>query len=346
MNKDVTTKEITPVVVKKTFWEKTKESFHVALISAGIILAILLLVWVPFKLIPSIYSHGSNFVSTSLSSLFIPSESTSTQQTAPENALITTATTSQTTNASAAKTSSAQVQQVAYYGEPDLAITLIGTGIIDPASKQFIQTNYAGMNDEVAMKFQVKNIGTNVSGAWQLRINSPSRTTPYYDSPYQQSIKPGDSMIFTASFDSPVTTGINTAYVTVDPLNMIAESSKANNQLIIPIDISGTNYAYANENNYGSVTTNTPGTLYTWTNMSVNCFANPQTSYVGSPITWYATVSGGNGYYTYSWAGSDLLSASESYTTKTYYSAGTKAAVVTVTSNGQSVTAQCMANIN
>lgn len=328
-------------VKTKTFMEKTKESFGTALMSAGIVLAVLLLLWIPFKLIPAIFGNGSNFVSTTLSSLFISGNATSTPNTVDNTPA---------TNTPALKTNTSsvpsQVQRV-YYGKPDLQVTLIGTGIIDPASKQFVATNYAGSADEIAIKFEVKNIGTNVTGAWKLRINAPSRTTPYYDSAYQTSIKPGDKIIYTTSFNTPISAGINTTYITADPLNMIDEVSESNNQIIVPIKIDGTYYSYNSNYNYGTnVTTNLPyGTLYTWTNININCYANPQTAYVGSPVTWFATASGGNGYFSYSWTGSDLLSSSDNTINKIYYSSGTKTASVTVTSNGQSLTAQCSAYI-
>jgi len=319
--------------------EKIKESFGTALMSAGIVLAVLLLLWIPFKIVPAIFSHGSNFVSTTLSSLFIPGDSTSTNIDNSQN----------TTTKETVQTINATVQtQKNYYGKPDLEVTLIGTGIIDPSTKQFVQTNYAGFNDEIAIKFQVKNIGTNVSGAWKLRINTPSRTTPYYDSANQTSIKPGDRIVFTTSFNSPESAGINTSYITADPLNEVDESSESNNSLIVPIKIDGTYYNYNNNYNYGSnsAASNLPyGTLYSWSNMTVNCYANPQLSSVGAPVTWYSTVSGGNGYYTYSWTGTDQLYANESAVSKVYYTSGTKMATVTVTSNGQSVTRQCGTNV-
>ena len=340
-------KETTTTITQKTTLEKFKESFGTALMSAGIVLVVLLIIWIPFKLIPAIFSNGSNFVSTTLSSMFIAGDATSTTKELQNNTNNTGDKVINTTNTETTYSNITQAQKV-YYGKPDLEITLVSTGIIDPASKQFIPTNYAGFNDEIAIKFQVKNIGTNVSGAWKLRINTPSRTTPYYDSDYQVSIKPGDRIVYTTSFDSPIATGINTAYITADPLNLVDENSENNNLLIVPIKIDGTYYTYNNNYNYGGniVVPNLPyGTLYTWTNMNANCYANPQTSYVGSPITWYATVSGGNGYYSYSWIGSDQLYANESNISKIYYSSGTKYANVTITSNGQSITKQCSVNI-
>jgi len=340
-------KETTTTITQKTTWEKSKESFGTALMSAGIVLVVLFLIWVPLSLIPSIYGNGSKYVSTTLSSMLIPNEATSTEEnnlndTTSKSANTQPVTTSATPN-TVTTYSNAPVQP-AYYGKSDLEITLVNTGIIDPATKQYIQTNYAGFNDEIAIRFQVKNIGTNVSGNWKLRINSPSRTTPYYDSDYQQSIRPGDRMIFTTSFNSPVATGVNTVYITVDPLSMIDEYSKTNNQLIVPVNVQGTYYSYNNNYNYGSnvAVPNVPyGTLYTWTNMNINCYPSVQASYMGNVVTWYATASGGNGYYSYSWIGSDGLYSNESNLGKIYYSSGQKYATVTVTSGGQSLTKQC-----
>lgn len=327
-------------VKTKTVWEKTKESFGTALMSAGIVLAVLLLLWIPFKLIPAIFGNGSNFVSTTLSSLFISGDATTTENVA-------TTTNDAPIVKTNTQTNTVQTQKV-YFGKSDLQVTLIGTGIIDPASGQFVTTNYAGSADEIGIKFEVKNIGTNVSGPWKLRIVSPSRTTPYYDSAYQTSIKPGDRIVYTTSFNTPVAMGVNTAYITADPLNMVNEVSEANNQIIVPIKIDGTYYAYGNNYNYGNSTvtaSNGVGTIYTWSSMSVNCYANPQTSYVGVPITWYATASGGTGYYTYSWTGTDLLNGNQNAVSKSYNYPGSKIATVTVTSNGTTITKQCSAYI-
>ncbi len=336
MNKD---KEI---IKTKTNLDKAKESFSVALMSAGILMVVLLLIWIPFKVIPAIFGSGSNFVSTTLSSLFISGDNSSSTKTTD-----TTDDTKQTTNNSntVTNTNTTKVQRN-YYGLPDLQVSVLGTGIIDPVSKQFVSTSYAGSADEIAIKFVVKNVGTNVSGAWKLRINTPSRTTPYYDSDYQTSIKPGDMIVFTTSFNTPINTGINTAYITADPLNAISEVSEANNQIVVPINVNGTSYNYNYNYNYGY---NTPvynnGTTYSWSNINVNCYANPQMTYIGNQVTWFAQASGGNGYFTYSWSGSDLLNSNEASISKAYYSQGVKTATVTVTSNGQSVSKQCSVNI-
>lgn len=324
--------------VQKTWKDKAQESLLTAAMSAGIVLIVLLLLWIPFKLVPMVLGNSSNMVSTALSSMFISGDSNPAQN-------------SNDTSVTASSSNKEQVVQVkkVYSGKPDLEISLISTGIIDPATKKYIQTNYGGYNDEIGIKFEVKNVGSNVSGSWKLRINAPSRTTPYFDSDNQVSIKPGDKIVFTATFDSPSAVGINTAYITIDPLGLIDESSKSNNSLQVPIKIDGTYYTLNYNYNYGSNSTvYNPGygTMYSWSNLNVNCYASPQMAQIGTPVTWYSTVSGGNGYYSYAWTGSDQLYSNETAAvSKAYYSSGTKIASVTVSSGGQTITKQCSVNI-
>jgi hypothetical protein len=102
--------------------------------------------------------------------------------------------------------------------------------------------------------------------------------------------------------------------------------------------VEGLSYSYNTAYNYGT----TNGTVsYTWTNINANCYTNTQTAYQGNPITWYASVSGGNGYFTYYWAGSDGMFSTDSSVTRTYYTPGLKTATVNITSGGQTVTKQC-----
>ncbi len=80
-------------------------------------------------------------------------------------------------------------------------------------------------------------------------------------------------------------------------------------------------------------------------NFTVSCYANPNSPYVNTGMTWNAYASGGNGNYSYSWTGSDGLNSYNQNPYMTYYSTGNKYASVTVTSNGQTVSASCNANV-
>jgi len=75
--------------------------------------------------------------------------------------------------------------------------------------------------------------------------------------------------------------------------------------------------------------------------LQISCQPNAYSAQVNTTVGWSASGSGGNGVYTYSWTGSDGLSGSANSILYTYTTAGTKTASITVTSNGQSMTANC-----
>jgi hypothetical protein len=312
---------------------KIREYSLIAAIIAGIIFFLVVFVYLPVKLIPKIFSSLPSQTATTLSGVPV-SGNTNGNSTATAN-------TSNTQNSNTARNTYRQAATVQYYGKPDLLVQLESTGIVNPNTGQYIQTAYAGFNDQIAVKFIVRNSGTNSSGPFKVRLNMPSTRTPYFESPYQQSILPGDAIEFTGTFDSPSAgNGIITGYITVDPYSEIDEITKSNNNLAVPFNVQGTNW--------GGIVPKVSlpyGTYYTWVNMDVVCSAFPQTAYVGNQVTWTATASGGNGYFTYSWVGSDGLSASGNSVNKVYYSSGPKVGIVTVTSNGQSLSKQCIINI-
>ena len=86
---------------------------------------------------------------------------------------------------------------------------------------------------------------------------------------------------------------------------------------------------------YAQATT-TPGQ-----NLAVTCGPELTPVNTNAPVTWTASPSGGNGAYTYVWTGSSGMSGSSQTFIWTYSGTGQQTAQVTVTSNGQSVTAQC-----
>lgn len=80
--------------------------------------------------------------------------------------------------------------------------------------------------------------------------------------------------------------------------------------------------------------------------LSVVCTADLTDSLSGNSVTWNANATGGNGYYTYAWSGTDSLIGSSASVSKTYWFAGLKSAVVTVTSNGQTISRNCANTVN
>ncbi len=87
-------------------------------------------------------------------------------------------------------------------------------------------------------------------------------------------------------------------------------------------------------------------------NLSAYCIAEPQTASVGQTVTWRVYTNGSNyndNYYasgmSYNWSGTDGLTGSGQYISRSYNTSGTKYAYVTVYSNGRTYQAQCTANI-
>lgn len=75
--------------------------------------------------------------------------------------------------------------------------------------------------------------------------------------------------------------------------------------------------------------------------LTVSCSANVSFAPVGSMVLWTASVSGGTGYYTYAWTGSDQIYGSLSSADVAYNTPGQKYAAVSVYSDGQTVTVNC-----
>jgi len=312
---------------------KIKESFFTALISACILVIIILIVWIPIKIIPKIFSNGANYVATTLSSNFIPATSTTANNTATTN--------TQSTNKPTGNVSN---QTITTSSKADLSIVLTSVGVINRNTKQFTPTNVIGMNDQAGIKFEIRNIGGSPTGTWTFKASLPSASTPIYNSDNQTSLNPNDRMEFTMGFDNPINTGINTAFISVDPSNYISESSESNNSISVPINVYG-NYSNSYNTTYNPGTSYNTGTTYTWTSLTGDCSVLPSTVYTGSVVTWNVNASGGNGYFTYVWNGTDNLYSTDKNPTKIYYNSGTKTATVTISSLGFSITKQCTVNV-
>ncbi len=65
-------------------------------------------------------------------------------------------------------------------GFADLSIRLVDQGIIDPVSRQFISTRNYTAADAVVLKFQISNIGTKRTGAWNFRTTQPMNIASDY----------------------------------------------------------------------------------------------------------------------------------------------------------------------
>ncbi len=118
----------------------------------------------------------------------------------------------------------------ALYGLPDLIVEIESVGYATSTNFDgFVASPTISASQMGAVKFAVRNTGTNVSGPWSFSASLPSNQITIYPSGMQPSLKPGDWIEFVLDFSFP-RIGTSTVSVTTDPSNQVPESNEANNQ--------------------------------------------------------------------------------------------------------------------
>lgn len=114
-------------------------------------------------------------------------------------------------------------------GRPDLAPKILAVGILD-SENNFIEKEVIEINDRVAVKFSIENLGTKRSETWRFTAVLPTKVINFFDSPFQIPLNPGDRIEYTIAFDGIKDRGSEAVFtVNVDPGNTINETSEANN---------------------------------------------------------------------------------------------------------------------
>jgi len=126
-------------------------------------------------------------------------------------------------------------------GTPDLVVRVLARGYINRVTGVFTPASSLPSNQPAAIKFEVANFGDKNTGTWTFHADLPSQTNPSYDSPVQQNLGPGDSIVYTLAFENLNPNQVNRLNLFVDPKNYIYERSEANNN--ISVDIFNTNYS-------------------------------------------------------------------------------------------------------
>ncbi len=166
--------------------------------------------------------------------------------------------TKNTTKGSTTRPTNTSTNHTVYSGTPinpngkaDLKITVTQTGIINSAG-QFVATDAIGTADKAIIRFQVENVGDNVSGGWYFTAQLPTtvQSDKNYTSSLQQSLKPGDLIDYTLGFDS-FDSSVAAAIIQVNPNGSVNELNTANNAQQVTFKL-GTN----NSNNNGNTTAN------------------------------------------------------------------------------------------
>ena len=129
-----------------------------------------------------------------------------------------------------------------YYGLPDLAIALEAVGYSTASATStdaLVATTTIPAGAQIALKFRVTNVGTNVSGPWTVNISISSGGTIINQTFSQSSLAPGEPSDYIARFGN-ITPGANRSIViTVDPNHQLAESSTANNVASTSVTVLG-----------------------------------------------------------------------------------------------------------
>lgn len=125
------------------------------------------------------------------------------------------------------------------YGNPDLAVDVLAVGYLRTSSaSSFVADGSIDENDRPAVRFRVRNLGTNYVNFWQVRIEYPSRTgSDTYLITSRDMLYPGGYKDFTFGFDDPEEGNDRRFTVTVDPDDDLNEGSESNNRDTATIDI-------------------------------------------------------------------------------------------------------------
>ncbi len=85
-------------------------------------------------------------------------------------------------------------------GYVDLAVTFIGVG--EYRNGRFVKQSELEEGERGALQFEVRNIGTKTSGAWNFRTELPTEAEDNYVSAMQSGLKPNERQIITLQFDN------------------------------------------------------------------------------------------------------------------------------------------------
>jgi len=113
---------------------------------------------------------------------------------------------------------------------PDLTVQITTIGYLATASTDsFVASSSVPAGARPAIRFSIKNIGTNWTGTWRFNASIPTRTAFLFQSPVQQSLAAGDSIEYILGFDRANVGTNQVVTITANFDNAAAESNTNNN---------------------------------------------------------------------------------------------------------------------
>lgn len=117
-----------------------------------------------------------------------------------------------------------------FSGLPDLVVTINSIGYLATSSAEsFVASSTVPAGSRPAVRFAIKNIGTNATGQWRFSASIPTQSAYLYYSPFQQSLNPGDSIDYTLGFDQANRGSGQTVSVSANFDRAVTESNYSNN---------------------------------------------------------------------------------------------------------------------
>lgn len=125
-------------------------------------------------------------------------------------------------------------------GLADLTVEIKAVGYLSgPDATTFTASSSIPSTMRPAVKFVIKNIGTNATGAWRFTATIPTQTAYIYESVPQQNLNPGDSIEYTLGFDQANRGANQTISISVNKDRAISESNTDNNNAAASVTILG-----------------------------------------------------------------------------------------------------------
>ncbi len=124
------------------------------------------------------------------------------------------------------------------FGLSDLEVTISTVGYLassDPNS--FVAGTKVPSGARPAVKFTIRNVGTNASGAWKFSASIPTKRSFVYKSASQQNLNPGESIDYTLGFDDAQRGTNQEITLTADYEDKISESNEKNNSAVAAVTI-------------------------------------------------------------------------------------------------------------
>src|SRR3989344_3701101 len=121
-----------------------------------------------------------------------------------------------------------QSQGTQAQGKSDLYSNITAYGTLN-SNNEFTATTTLKSTDKIAVRFEIVNHGTVETGTWYFNAVLPTFPSHIFTSESQQSLKPGEKIVFTLGFNKVAKKDGNEFVVNADPANSINEASETNN---------------------------------------------------------------------------------------------------------------------